>query len=224
MGNQLSPLSLLSRESRDSRESNSENMNDISHLPEDKITLELCEEYINNGGDLRHVPDIHKTFKMCETAVLKNVFAVNNVPKRCMTFLIAKKVLDYRYNYYDNYMFTNRTYTVPRLFSVDIITALEELTTSDSRKVTDKIINLPLTDVDLSDDCPICRESLNDSNAVIKIECKHVYHTECLNAWFGKKVFTCPYCRKEVLEGRDDEKHNYIAMMFARGWLHYEED
>lgn len=196
----------------------------ISNLSEDKITLELCEEYINNGGDLKHVPDIHKTPKMCETAVLKNVFAIYDVPKRCMTFLIAKTIFDYRYNYYYDYTITHRTCTVPRLFPADIITALEELRTSDHRSITDKIINLPLTNIDLTEDCPICKDSLNNTRGVIKIECKHVYHRECLNEWFSKKVFTCPYCRTEVLEGGSDEKHNYITMMLNRGWLHYKED
>jgi hypothetical protein len=196
----------------------SSNIGDISNLSEDKITLELCEEHINNGGDLKHVPDIHKTPKMCETAVLKNVFAIYDVPKRCMTFLIAKTIFDYRYNYYYDYMITHRTYTVPRLFPADIITALEGLRSSDS------IINLPLTNIDLTEDCSICKDSLNNTRSVIKIECNHVFHRECLDEWFSGKVFTCPYCRREVLEGGKNENHNYITMMLDQGWLHYKED
>ena len=43
------------------------------------------------------------------------------------------------------------------------------------------------------DVCPICIEMFTHGSKVIKLECKHYYHKECIMSWYQKKKI-CPLC------------------------------
>ena len=43
-------------------------------------------------------------------------------------------------------------------------------------------------------DCPICLETFQLSEKIVKLECGHLYHRKCIRKWFNISEL-CPYCR-----------------------------
>ena len=57
----------------------------------------------------------------------------------------------------------------------------------------------PLTE-SLDAGCVICQaNSLEVGEEVVKLECGHHYHEECIQPWLSRMSNTCPVCRKEIL-------------------------
>ena len=50
-------------------------------------------------------------------------------------------------------------------------------------------------------DCPICKESICGSDPMYLLNCKHHYHTTCLDYWFESSS-NCPQCNEKVLKIR----------------------
>lgn len=48
-------------------------------------------------------------------------------------------------------------------------------------------------------DCCICYETYNKNEQVSKLECNHIFHTECIMNWCVEKN-TCPLCRKDIIK------------------------
>ena len=49
---------------------------------------------------------------------------------------------------------------------------------------------------DLLEDCSICLNNLSKNQKIIKLNCNHLYHKECIINWFKKdNENTCPLCR-----------------------------
>ena len=46
------------------------------------------------------------------------------------------------------------------------------------------------------EDCAICQENFQLFSIVTKLECEHLFHTDCISEWF-KNASTCPLCRNE---------------------------
>lgn len=40
-------------------------------------------------------------------------------------------------------------------------------------------------------ECTICLEQMNDEATLMMLPCKHMFHTNCINAWFEKQNFCC---------------------------------
>jgi hypothetical protein len=51
-------------------------------------------------------------------------------------------------------------------------------------------------------DCPICMYSFKGTQAIVKTNCSHYFHEDCLATWCENHV-DCPLCRQEV--GEEDE-------------------
>lgn len=51
--------------------------------------------------------------------------------------------------------------------------------------------------------CIICQNEYIDDEILKILQCKHLFHPECLGTWLNKEK-TCPVCKNEV----DDEKNN----------------
>lgn len=49
--------------------------------------------------------------------------------------------------------------------------------------------------------CVVCLNRLGDGDRVRKLACRHVFHTECLDAWFNTLNFNCPLCRSTLVAG-----------------------
>lgn len=50
-----------------------------------------------------------------------------------------------------------------------------------------------------NNDCSICLEDFKEGDNVITLQCKHIFHENCLTNWFIKKntnKIECPICNK----------------------------
>lgn len=46
--------------------------------------------------------------------------------------------------------------------------------------------------------CSICLEDFDSGKEIICLDCKHIYHTECIIQWINKDA-SCPLCRSNDL-------------------------
>ncbi len=53
--------------------------------------------------------------------------------------------------------------------------------------------------------CSICLEEINEGGEAVKLDCQHIYHTECVKLWFYRKD-NCPLCKK-VCKGVPRPRH-----------------
>eukprot|EP00960_Hanusia_phi_P031737 749461-Hanusia_phi.AAC.1 len=51
--------------------------------------------------------------------------------------------------------------------------------------------------------CPICEETLEDGEGILRLPCSHVFHDDCICPWL-KHHNTCPICRNELPAECDD--------------------
>ena len=70
-----------------------------------------------------------------------------------------------------------------------------------------KIIGISLYNLPFNNECPICRNNLNntsiynqdkgiDSKILIGM-CGHSYHEECISGWLNARNTHCPLCSKQ---------------------------
>ena len=48
----------------------------------------------------------------------------------------------------------------------------------------------------VDDGCAICIDGVEINKLMIRLDCNHLYCSECISEWFEQKP-TCPVCRKE---------------------------
>jgi hypothetical protein len=60
--------------------------------------------------------------------------------------------------------------------------------------------NLPICKItnDMQIICSICQEEMNENEEYINIECKHIFHRDCLSTYLTNYNHICPTCRKEI--------------------------
>ena len=46
--------------------------------------------------------------------------------------------------------------------------------------------------------CSICLDDFDSEKEIIFLDCKHIYHTECILEWINKDA-SCPLCRSNEL-------------------------
>ena len=46
--------------------------------------------------------------------------------------------------------------------------------------------------------CIICFEYFNENEEIIKLNCFHIFHSNCIEKWLTKNKF-CPICKKDYL-------------------------
>lgn len=87
-----------------------------------------------------------------------------------------------------------------------------------NREILDKLLTTTLVPVVYSEktnvyknNCTICLEDFNLKSNVVVLECKHIFHFECLKDWLIKNILhpKCPNCNYDVVLGRVDEQHNH---------------
>lgn len=49
-----------------------------------------------------------------------------------------------------------------------------------------------------SESCSICQESYENEDNIIKLECNHIFHKECLENWLLNYNCVCPICRRKI--------------------------
>ena len=74
---------------------------------------------------------------------------------------------------------------------------LNDIVVTTDVEYLNKLTNI-IVEETLSDDCSICRSSIDKGNIVLDIECKHYFHKECLLEYLQNYNHICPLCRKEI--------------------------
>ncbi|CAH8384200.1 unnamed protein product [Eruca vesicaria subsp. sativa] len=50
-----------------------------------------------------------------------------------------------------------------------------------------------------SSDCIVCLSTLKTGEEVRKLDCRHVFHKQCLEGWIQHLNFNCPLCRSPLI-------------------------
>ncbi|XP_009114249.1 E3 ubiquitin-protein ligase RHA2B-like [Brassica rapa] len=50
-----------------------------------------------------------------------------------------------------------------------------------------------------SSDCIVCLSTLKTGEQVRKLDCRHVFHKQCLEGWIQHLNFNCPLCRSPLI-------------------------
>lgn len=88
----------------------------------------------------------------------------------------------------NNLLFQILTHTV--LQTDDVVSSLCE---EDINKLNKYVLKDNLTDK-----CAICIDSMETTQEVIELDCKHIYHSQCISEYFTKYNYKCPCCKKEA--------------------------
>ncbi|KAL3631367.1 Zinc finger, C3HC4 type (RING finger) [Castilleja foliolosa] len=48
-------------------------------------------------------------------------------------------------------------------------------------------------------DCVVCLNRMCSGDHVRKLDCRHVFHKDCLDGWLGHMNFSCPLCRAPMV-------------------------
>lgn len=48
-------------------------------------------------------------------------------------------------------------------------------------------------------DCIVCLSTLKTGDQVRKLDCRHLFHKQCLEGWLQHLNFNCPLCRSPLL-------------------------
>ena len=60
-----------------------------------------------------------------------------------------------------------------------------------------KLVKYSLTENSI-EKCNICLDDMGLGDDVLKLDCDHLYHYNCINEYLTKYNYKCPCCRKEV--------------------------
>jgi hypothetical protein len=78
----------------------------------------------------------------------------------------------------------------------------DTLSTSDiNRQLLQKInssTELYKEDKYYDKECVICLDIFKKDEQISKLQCNHIYHTECIKSWFTNNL-SCPMCRRIII-------------------------
>ena len=80
---------------------------------------------------------------------------------------------------------------------IPVAQPLNDIVITTDVEYLNKLTNI-IVEETLSDNCSICRSSIDKGNIVLDIECKHYFHKECLLEYLQNYNHICPLCRKEI--------------------------
>jgi hypothetical protein len=71
---------------------------------------------------------------------------------------------------------------------------------NDNSKIIEKVKKniVSLEEIDKSSICSICLEDFNSEKDISILDCKHIYHMDCIIEWINKDP-SCPLCRTNSL-------------------------
>lgn len=61
-------------------------------------------------------------------------------------------------------------------------------------------LNIKKCEEDVGTICTICTEDILIGDNIVDIPCGHTYHAHCIYTLFFNDTFTCPLCRKDIVE------------------------
>lgn len=61
----------------------------------------------------------------------------------------------------------------------------------------EKITSIIELEIDDNNFCGICYDNYLSDKVILKLNCDHIFHKECLDEWWKRiNIKLCPYCRK----------------------------
>ena len=51
---------------------------------------------------------------------------------------------------------------------------------------------------EMNEKCTICMIEMNEDEEYLDIECKHIFHKDCLETYLKNYNHICPVCRKDI--------------------------
>jgi hypothetical protein len=67
-------------------------------------------------------------------------------------------------------------------------------TKKDVTNITSKFESKTYKGDDNKEQCTVCLENIKKGEKITKLDCKHMFHTDCINEWISRDN-TCPCCR-----------------------------
>lgn len=160
---------------------------------------------INNSNILRETSNISDVFNFLNTSVLTSNL---NIPNE-INNEIQDEYEEEISNINRNINIINPSIILNRINSL-INNRLEELIeNAEDVKITieeDRIDKLEknILENDTDVNCSICLEQLKKENEIIKLDCSHIYHSDCIKTYLLNYDYKCPLCRTDV------GNHKYI--------------
>ncbi len=74
---------------------------------------------------------------------------------------------------------------------------LQDVVVTTDQTSLDNIETLTITK-DMMEKCSICLEEMEENDEYLNIECKHIYHKNCLITYLQNYNHKCPVCRNEI--------------------------
>ena len=120
-----------------------------------------------------------------------------------------------QYNNVENDVYTNAFLWGLSMFtftycSISLVNACKNIVNNSRRSLrrdtdlTNRLTETPIeyteilfTDNEILDTCSICLYGYKVDEKLVKLNCSHIYHKECIFDWF-KKSRNCPLCRLSV--------------------------
>ena len=97
----------------------------------------------------------------------------------------------------------NQLYPNPDTMSYEELIELGERIGHVSRGLESNIIDkIPIIEFkklnEKNDNCAICFEQYKNKEKLKKLNCSHLFHTNCITIWLGKEK-KCPLCKEEII-------------------------
>ncbi|KAF8377252.1 hypothetical protein HHK36_030627 [Tetracentron sinense] len=59
-------------------------------------------------------------------------------------------------------------------------------------------------------ECAVCLSEFREGEKIRKVQCKHIFHKDCLDKWLQHDSATCPLCRSTVLPEKIGVEHREL--------------
>ena len=73
--------------------------------------------------------------------------------------------------------------------------------------------------------CAICLENVYFNNkCLFLVNCKHIFHKNCINTWIRMSTNTCPICRTIILKSNNNMSnhfYDFINQLFYIFFIYY---
>jgi hypothetical protein len=74
---------------------------------------------------------------------------------------------------------------------------MQDIVVTTNEESLNKIDTLKITK-DMVEKCSICLVDMEENDEYLNIECKHIYHKDCLTTYLKNYNHNCPVCRKDI--------------------------
>ena len=103
---------------------------------------------------------------------------------------LTDTIRNYNMNNYRNRYIEQRDRREQRLHSQLIITIENQMPTLCTEDISK--LNKYVLEHDLENDCSICLKSMKATQEVIKLDCNHTYHSQCIKTSLTEYNHKCP--------------------------------